>query len=196
MAVAFAAVPANAARASRATTRSSPPSRPTRTRAIERCAHGSRCRPSPTWASTRRKGAEYMRQLALDAGFQQAKVVETDGVPGVFATLDAGAKHTLAIYFMYDVKHYDPAEWSSPPLEGRIVERPGEGQGAGRPRRGQPEGPADGLPHRAPCVQGRASSCRSTSSSSPRARRKSARPTFQRILANPEVRRRSRRSAS
>jgi acetylornithine deacetylase/succinyl-diaminopimelate desuccinylase-like protein len=73
------------------------------------------------------QGAEYMRQLALDAGFQQARIVETGGVPGVFATLDAGAKHTLAFYFMYDVKHYDPAEWSSPPLEGRIVERPGEG---------------------------------------------------------------------
>jgi len=75
-----------------------------------------------------KEGAEYMRQLALDAGFQQAKVISTDGVPGVFATLDAGAKDTLAIYFMYDVKHYDPAEWSSPPLEGRIVDRPGEGK--------------------------------------------------------------------
>jgi len=75
-----------------------------------------------------REGAEYMRQLALDAGFQQAKVISTDGVPGVFATLDAGAKDTLAIYFMYDVKHYEPAEWSSPPLEGRIVDRPGEGK--------------------------------------------------------------------
>jgi acetylornithine deacetylase/succinyl-diaminopimelate desuccinylase-like protein len=74
------------------------------------------------------QGAEYMRQLALDAGFQRARIVETGGVPGVFATLDAGAKTTLAIYFMYDVKHYDPAEWSSPPLEGRIVDRPGEGQ--------------------------------------------------------------------
>lgn len=73
-------------------------------------------------------GAEYMRQLALDAGFQQARIVDSGGVPGVFATLDAGAKHTLAIYFMYDVKHYDPAEWTSPPLEGRIVERPGEGK--------------------------------------------------------------------
>jgi acetylornithine deacetylase/succinyl-diaminopimelate desuccinylase-like protein len=73
------------------------------------------------------QGAEYMRQLALDAGFQKARIVETGGVPGVFATLDAGAKHTLAIYFMYDVKHYDPAEWSSPPLEGKLVERPGEG---------------------------------------------------------------------
>ena len=46
----------------------------------------------------------------------------------MFATLDAGAKDTLALYFMYDVKHYDPAEWSSPPLEGRIVDRPGEGK--------------------------------------------------------------------
>jgi acetylornithine deacetylase/succinyl-diaminopimelate desuccinylase-like protein len=73
------------------------------------------------------QGAEYMRQLALDAGFQQARIVETGGVPGVFATLDAGAKQTLTVYFMYDVKHYDPAEWSSPPLEGRIVDRPGEG---------------------------------------------------------------------
>jgi acetylornithine deacetylase/succinyl-diaminopimelate desuccinylase-like protein len=74
------------------------------------------------------EGAEYMRQLVLDAGFQQAKIIKTDGVPGVFATLDAGAKETLAVYFMYDVKHYDPAEWSSPPLEGRIVDRPGEGK--------------------------------------------------------------------
>ena len=73
------------------------------------------------------QGAQYMRQLALDAGFQHARIVETGGVPGVFATLDAGAKHTLAIYFMYDVKHFDPAEWSSPPLEGRIVPRVGEG---------------------------------------------------------------------
>ncbi len=75
-----------------------------------------------------REGAVYMRQLALDAGFQQAKIIQTDGVPGVFATLDAGAKTTLALYFMYDVKHYDPAEWSSPPLEGRIIVRPGEGK--------------------------------------------------------------------
>ena len=73
-------------------------------------------------------GAEFMRQLALDAGFQKARIVPTSGVDGVFATLDAGAPHTLAVYFMYDVKHYDPAEWSSPPLESRIVDRPGEGK--------------------------------------------------------------------
>src|ERR1044072_2284874 len=75
-----------------------------------------------------REGAEYMRQLVLDAGFQQAKIIQTSGVPAVFPPPDAGAKDTLAIYFMYDVKHYEPAEWSSPPLEGRIVDRPGEGK--------------------------------------------------------------------
>ena len=70
------------------------------------------------------KGAEYFRQMALDAGFQQAKVIPTDGVPGVFATLDSGAPVTLGLYFMYDVKQYIPSEWSSPPLEGRLVDRP------------------------------------------------------------------------
>jgi acetylornithine deacetylase/succinyl-diaminopimelate desuccinylase-like protein len=69
-------------------------------------------------------GAEYFRRMLLDAGFQQAKVIKTDGVPGVFGTLDAGAPTTLGLYFMYDVKQYDPKEWSSPPLEGRLVDRP------------------------------------------------------------------------
>jgi len=49
--------------------------------------------------------------------------VPTSGVPGVFATLDAGAPTTLGIYFMYDVKQYVPSEWSSPPLEARLVDR-------------------------------------------------------------------------
>ena len=81
----------------------------------------------PTIAAEKRgtpEGAEYMRKLLLDAGFQQAKIVQTSGVPGVFATLDAGAPTTLGIYFMYDVKQYDPKEWSSPPLEGKLIDRP------------------------------------------------------------------------
>ena len=75
-----------------------------------------------------KEGPEYMRKLALDAGFQQAKIIPSGGVPAVLATLDAGAPVTLGIYMMYDVKHFDPAEWSSPPLEGRLVDRPGVGQ--------------------------------------------------------------------
>ena len=74
------------------------------------------------------QGAEYMARLAKEAGFGRVDVIPTKGKPGVFATLDAGAATTLALYFMYDVKQFDPSEWSSPPLEGRIVDRPGVGK--------------------------------------------------------------------
>ena len=74
------------------------------------------------------EGAERMAQLARDAGFQKVTVVPTDGKPGVFATLDAGAKKTVGLYFMYDVKQFDPAEWTSPPLEARLVDKPGFGK--------------------------------------------------------------------
>jgi acetylornithine deacetylase/succinyl-diaminopimelate desuccinylase-like protein len=69
------------------------------------------------------EGADYMKRLALDAGFQHAEVISTDGHPGVFATMDNGAKEWVGVYFMYDVKQYDPAEWSSPPLEARVLDR-------------------------------------------------------------------------
>jgi len=74
------------------------------------------------------EGAEKMMALLRDAGFQRVERVPTDGKPAVFATLDAGARRTVGIYFMYDVKQFDPKEWSSPPLEGRIVEKPGFGK--------------------------------------------------------------------
>jgi acetylornithine deacetylase/succinyl-diaminopimelate desuccinylase-like protein len=74
------------------------------------------------------EGPEYMARLAREAGFERVELVPTAGKPGVFATLDAGARNTLAVYFMYDVKQYDPAEWSSPPLEARLVDKPGFGK--------------------------------------------------------------------
>src|SRR5437764_2769413 len=70
------------------------------------------------------EGAEYMAKLARDAGFQQATVLNTDGKPGVFATRDAGAPKTVGLYFMYDVKQFDPTEWTSPPTEARLVDKP------------------------------------------------------------------------
>lgn len=73
-------------------------------------------------------GADFMAQLAREAGFQQVAVIPTDGKPGVFATLDAGAAKTVGLYFMYDVKQFDPAEWTSPPLEARLVDKPGLGK--------------------------------------------------------------------
>src|SRR5882724_2740749 len=69
------------------------------------------------------EGAEYMAKLARDGGFQQASVINTDGKPGVFATLNAGAPKTVGLYFMYDVKQFDSAEWTSPPTEARIIDK-------------------------------------------------------------------------
>ena len=74
------------------------------------------------------EGCEMMMQLARDAGFQSVTRMPTDGHPGVFATLDAGAKRTVGLYFMYDVKQVDPAEWSSPPFDAALVDKPGFGK--------------------------------------------------------------------
>jgi acetylornithine deacetylase/succinyl-diaminopimelate desuccinylase-like protein len=101
---------------------------------------------NPSIAAENRKmqeGAAYMAKLAKDAGFQQAEIIQTDGHPGVFATMDNGAAKWLGIYFMYDVKQFDPAEWTSPPLEGKLVDKAGFGKvimGRGAVNQKGPEG--------------------------------------------------------
>lgn len=74
------------------------------------------------------EGCDLMMRMLREAGFSGVTKVPTDGHPGVFATLDAGAPRTVGIYFMYDVKHVDPAEWSSPPFESALVDKPGLGK--------------------------------------------------------------------
>ena len=90
------------------------------------------------------QGAQYMMQLASEAGFQKVQKIATEGKPGVFATLDAGAPKTLGLYFMYDVKQADPKEWTlAPPFEGRLVDKPGLGRciiGRGAVNQKGPEG--------------------------------------------------------
>src|SRR5256714_5990963 len=74
------------------------------------------------------EGCALTMQMLKDAGFQSVTKVPTDGQPGIFATLDAGAPRTLGLYFMYDVKQVDPAEWSSPPWDAALVDKPGFGK--------------------------------------------------------------------
>src|SRR5262245_47831563 len=50
------------------------------------------------------EGCELTMRLLRDAGFQAVSRVPTEGQPGIFATLDAGAPRTIGVYFMYDVK--------------------------------------------------------------------------------------------
>jgi acetylornithine deacetylase/succinyl-diaminopimelate desuccinylase-like protein len=74
------------------------------------------------------EGCELTLRLLRDAGFQKAVRVPTEGQPGIFATLDAGAPRTVGLYFMYDVKQVNPAEWSSPPWAAALVDKPGLGK--------------------------------------------------------------------
>ena len=101
------------------------------------------------------EGAEYMRKLALDAGFQKARIVQTDGVPGVFATLDAGAKDTLAHLFHVRRQAVRPGRMVVAAARGADRRPAGRGQGDRRPRRGQPEGAGNGLPGGASRLPGR-----------------------------------------
>lgn len=74
------------------------------------------------------EGCELTMRLLRDAGFQTVTRIPSDGQPGIFATLDAGAPRTLGLYFMYDVKQVDPAEWSSPPWDAALVDKAGLGK--------------------------------------------------------------------
>jgi acetylornithine deacetylase/succinyl-diaminopimelate desuccinylase-like protein len=96
--------------------------------AVQRLQHWIR---QPSIAAENRgmsEGCDLMMSMLRDAGFDQVTKVPTDGHPGVFATLDAGAPRTLGLYFMYDVKQVDPSEWSSPPFDAALVDKPGLGK--------------------------------------------------------------------
>ena len=74
------------------------------------------------------EGCELTMRMLREAGFSAVTKVPTEGQPGIFATLDAGAPRTLGVYFMYDVKQADPAEWTSPPWAAALVDKPGLGK--------------------------------------------------------------------
>src|SRR5262249_2580900 len=74
------------------------------------------------------EGCDLTMRLFRDAGFNDVTKIPTDGQPGIFAKLDAGATRTVGLYFMYDVKQVDPSEWSSPPWEAALVDKPGLGK--------------------------------------------------------------------
>ncbi len=74
------------------------------------------------------EGCKLAMDLLREVGFDHVTRVPTDGQPGIFATLDAGAPRTVGVYFMYDVKQVDPSEWSSPPWQAALVDKPGLGK--------------------------------------------------------------------
>jgi len=95
---------------------------------VQRLQHWIR---QPSIAAEKRgvsEGCDLTMSMLGDAGFSGVTKIPTDGQPGIFATLDAGAPRTIGLYFMYDVKQADPAEWSSPPFDAALVDKPGLGK--------------------------------------------------------------------
>src|SRR6202167_3369867 len=74
------------------------------------------------------QGPDYMAQLARDAGFANVEIMPTSGKPTVFGLVESGAATADRVYFIRIEKPFDPSEWSSPPLEGRIVDKEGLGK--------------------------------------------------------------------
>jgi acetylornithine deacetylase/succinyl-diaminopimelate desuccinylase-like protein len=80
---------------------------------------------------TKVNGRENMREcgemligMFKKMGCQWADWVKTDGLPGVAAEYQCGAKRTISRYFMYDTQPFDEKDWSSPPLAAAVVPRP------------------------------------------------------------------------
>ena len=72
-----------------------------------------------------RECAELLTRTHEEVGLPEFAVVETGGLPGVWAAYDAGAPRTLAVYSYFDVRLAPPDEpWDSPPFAAALVERP------------------------------------------------------------------------
>jgi acetylornithine deacetylase/succinyl-diaminopimelate desuccinylase-like protein len=66
--------------------------------------------------------AELVRKDLAGLGFEDTRLIETAGHPGVWGYYDAGAEKTLLVYMMYDVQPVEPADWRSPPFAGNLVD--------------------------------------------------------------------------
>ena len=76
--------------------------------------------------STEGPGVEECAQLLVEyhreVGFQEAEVVSTDGLPGLWGYYDAGAAKTIAVYNYFDTRPELPsAEWEHPPYSGVLT---------------------------------------------------------------------------
>lgn len=56
-----------------------------------------------------------------DLGCQESRLIETNGWPVVYASLDVGAPKTVIMYGMYDVMPVLGEDWRSPPFEANII---------------------------------------------------------------------------
>ena len=87
----------------------------------------------PDRADDVRRSADYTAAMLADAGLEHVEVVETAGLPSVYADhLHAGAgAPTVLVYGHHDVQPVDPIEeWTSPPFEPVLEDGELRGRGA------------------------------------------------------------------
>lgn len=69
-----------------------------------------------------RECAEILKNHFLSLGCKNVKLIETKSFPVVYGEYDADAERTLLVYMMYDTQPFTGENWTSPPLEARLVD--------------------------------------------------------------------------
>lgn len=65
--------------------------------------------------------ARLLATFLEEAGVESPELVPTDGNPVVYGELNAGAKHTLIVYMMYDTQPFAGEAWTHPPLDATVT---------------------------------------------------------------------------
>jgi len=71
-----------------------------------------------------RECAQLVKEMFLEIGCSEARIVETSGNPVVFAKYNANAERSVLIYMMYDTMPADEEGWIVNPFEGKIINIP------------------------------------------------------------------------
>jgi len=66
--------------------------------------------------------AELLKSYLKSLGCKNARLIETGSFPVVYGEYDAHAEKMLLIYMMYDTQPFEGENWTSPPLEARLVD--------------------------------------------------------------------------
>ena len=74
------------------------------------------------------EGCDMAMRLLSEAASREPRKSRPTASPASLPRLTPASARTLGIYFMYDVKQVDPSEWSSPPFDAAIIDKPGLGK--------------------------------------------------------------------
>jgi acetylornithine deacetylase/succinyl-diaminopimelate desuccinylase-like protein len=69
-----------------------------------------------------RECAELLKTHFKHVGCKNARLIETGSLPVVYGEYNAHAEKTLLVYMMYDTQPFTGEQWTSPPLEARLVD--------------------------------------------------------------------------